>query len=42
MEALTSVIKKKTLKKRILPYRSGDDGAPCSGYFVIQANKNEF
>ena len=26
MEALTSVIKKKTMKKRILPSRSGDDG----------------
>ena len=30
MEALTSVIKKKTMKKGILPSRSGDDGAPCA------------
>ena len=31
METLASVIKKKTMKKkRILPSRSGDDGAPCA------------
>ena len=30
MEAFTSVIKKKTTEKRILPSRSGDDGAPCA------------
>ena len=29
MEALTSVIKEKTMKK-ILPFRSGDDGGPCA------------
>ena len=30
METLTSVIKMKTKKIRILPSRSGDDGAPCA------------
>ena len=30
MEALTNVIEKKIIKKRILPSRSGDDGAPCA------------
>ena len=37
MEALTSVIKKKTMKKRILPFRSGDDGAPCAIARLVQA-----
>ena len=30
MEALTNVIEEKIMKKRILPFRSGDDGAPCA------------
>ena len=30
MEALASVLEKKTMEKRILPSRSGDDGAPCA------------
>ena len=30
MEVLKNVIEKKIMKKRILPSRSGDDGAPCA------------
>ena len=30
MDALTNVIEEKTMKKRILPSRSGDDGTPCA------------